>query len=291
LYYNIADFSVVDYVEGMQDLERGVVRMIGDPLERFREDPVRILRAVRFAAKLGFRLDEATAAAIPTTAPLLSHVSSARLFDEALKLLIGGYGLDTFALLRQLQLLNYLFPLTEAILAHPELHQEADRFILSMLRNTDTRLAQDKTVNPAFMIAVMLWYPRLQRSIELHNEEVAHSVTIEQATNEVLGRQVKYLAIPKRFTAMVREIWSLQFHFERRRPHRVLSLVYSPRFRAAYDFLLLRAEIDPKLAPLADWWTQLSVADEEKRHELIKELASGVKKKRRRKKKTINSSS
>ncbi|MBY0544617.1 MAG: polynucleotide adenylyltransferase PcnB, partial [Gammaproteobacteria bacterium] len=162
LYYNIADFSVIDFVGGMQDLKAGVLRIIGEPLTRFREDPVRILRAIRFAAKLGFRIESATEEAIPATANLLAHVAPARLFDEVLKLLSGGCGAVTFSLLRQYNLLTYLFPLTEQVLQDVNLHQEVDRFLLTMLRNSDDRIAENKGVNPAFMLAAMLWYPRQQ---------------------------------------------------------------------------------------------------------------------------------
>lgn len=283
LYYNIADFSVVDFMGGMQDLQAGIMRVIGDPLTRFREDPVRILRAVRFAAKLSFKIEDETAAAIPQTASLLSHVSPARLFDEVIKLLSGGYGQETFALLRHQNLLKYLFPLTEEALQDPNLHHEADRFLMAMLRNTDERIAQDKGVNPAFMFAAMLWYPRQKVVTHLLQEGLVPVVANEQAGNQVINQQVKHIAIPRRFTNTAREIWQMQFQLEKRKPHRAMALVYMHRFRAGYDFLLLRAEVEPQLVEIANWWTAFHDANDEARHGMIQALMKPKKRRRRNK--------
>lgn len=284
LYYDITDFSVIDFMGGMQDIQAGVLRIIGEPLARFREDPVRILRAIRFAAKLGFSIESETKAAIPETAPLLSHIAAARLFDEALKLLSSGFGAETFALLRRHELLSYLFPMTEEVLQDVSLHQEADNFIMTMLRNTDQRISERKGINPAFMLASMLWYTRQKRVKELLNDDLASMVAHELATNEVLAQQIKHTAIPRRLTNMVREIWQLQHHLERRRPHRAKNLLGLHRFRLGYDFLLLRAEADPELSSLALWWTALYAADEEGRDKMIEDLLKKPKKKSRRKK-------
>ncbi|NNM59712.1 MAG: polynucleotide adenylyltransferase PcnB [Legionellales bacterium] len=284
LYYNIMDFSVIDFMGGVQDIEAGVLRIIGDPLTRFREDPVRILRAIRFAAKLGFSIEPDTKAAIPETAPLLTHVAPARLFDEALKLLSSGFGAEAFVLLRRYDLLSYLFPMTEKVLHDVNIHQEADNFFITMLRNTDSRIADRKGINPSFMLAAMLWYSRQQRILELLNDELPMMVAHEQAANEVLAQQIKHTAIPRRLTNMVREIWQLQFHLEKRRPHRVKGLLVLHRFRLGYDFLLLRAEVEPGLSSVAQWWTELYDADEARRDEMIEALLKKPKKKGRRKK-------
>jgi poly(A) polymerase len=283
LYYNIADFSIVDFVDGMQDLRKGVVRIIGEPNVRFTEDPVRILRAIRFAAKLGFRIEEHTAKAMNTAAALLSHMSPARIFDEVLKLLLGGYGAETFALLHQYNLIGYLFPLTDKILQDATLHQEVDQFLMTMLQHTDERLAQGKIVNPAFMFAALLWYPLLQQTSIHVGKDMPPAAAHERAVNEVLHRQLKSMAIPRRLTAMIREIWQFQHHLEKRRPHRILSILYMQKFRASYDFLLLRAEVTPELVPIAEWWTALQAADDEEKQVLIKGLTVTKKRRRRRK--------
>lgn len=288
LYYNIANFSVLDFVQGMQDLRGNLLRIIGDPLIRFREDPVRILRAVRFAAKLSFNLEPKTAEAIPLTSELLKHVSAARLFDEVIKLLAAGCGEKTFALLRQYNLLTYLFPLTHQLLNDNELHQEIDHFVMAMLRNTDIRITQNKIVNPAFMFAVLLWHPRQKHAAKLLSEDHIPMEAYEQASSHVITQQVKYTAIPRRITTTMREIWQMQYHLERRKPFKAMALVYMQRFRAAYDFLLLRAEIEPQLAETALWWTHFYDADDTKRHEMIHDLTK-PKKKRRSKKKTQTS--
>ena len=284
LYYNIADFSVVDYMGGIQDLNAGLLRMIGEPLARFREDPVRILRVIRFAAKLGFHIEKETAAAIPASAPLLTHVSSARLFDEITKLFFSGNALKTFHLLKDQDLLRYLLPHTTLALEHPERHQEIALFIDTMLEQTDARILADKGVNPAFLYAAMLWYPcQLEVQKRLSTTEHRYQA-YEEASQSVINAQMKSIAIPRRLIGILREIWQMQFQLEKRAPSRVLSLVYLQRFRASYDFLLLRAVALPKLAPLADWWTRFYEGDEDQRAEMItllrqKRQASKTKKK------------
>jgi len=272
LYYNIADFSVVDFMTGMQDLQAGILRIIGEPLTRLREDPVRILRAIRFAAKLSFSIEPATVAAISQTAGLLAHVAPARLFDELTKLLSAGYGEATFALLRHYNVLKYLFPMTEKVLGDPVLHQEVDCFLLTMLRNTDERIAQDKGVNPAFMLAALLWYPRQKLTQELLHEGLVPVAAHEQAANQVINQQIKHIAIPRRFTNTMREIWQMQYQLEKRRPNRAIALVYMHRFRAGYDFLLLRTSVEPHLTEVAAWWTSFYDADEETRQSMVQAL-------------------
>ncbi|MFN7096075.1 MAG: polynucleotide adenylyltransferase PcnB, partial [Gammaproteobacteria bacterium] len=220
------------------------------------------------------------------TANLLSHVSSARLFDEVLKLLSGGYGQETFALLRHYDLLKYLLPLTEDMLKTQAMHQEVDRFLMAMLRNTDERIAQDKGVNPAFMFAAMLWYPRQKIVRELLQDELIPILANEQANNQVISQQIKHIAIPRRITNTMREIWQLQFQLEKRKPQRVLALVHMHRFRAAYDFLLLRAEVETQLVDIATWWTAFYDANEETKNEMIKTMTTPKKRRRRSKGKT-----
>lgn len=287
LYYNIADFSVVDFMKGMQDLHTNTLCIIGDPDVRFREDPVRILRAIRFAAKLSFKIAPKTEAAISPTANLLKHVSPARVYDEVIKLFSAGSGEQTFSLLRQHKLLGYLFPATDKLLHDPLLHQEVDYFIMLMLRNTDVRIAQRKIVNPAFLFAVMLWHVRQQQTTLLLQEAMVLMQAREQAATMVLNEQVKHTAMPRRTATIIREIWQMQYHLEKRKPFRAMALVSMHRFRAAYDFLLLRAEIEPQLKEIATWWTAFYAADDAKRHEIIQALTQPKKKSRSKRKKKI----
>jgi len=261
LYYNIADFSIVDHVDGMADLERGLIRLIGDPGVRYREDPVRMLRAVRFAVKLGFRLEEETARPLPEMAPLLEQVPPARLFDEVLKLLLGGMGLETFEMLRHHGLFAVLFPQTEASLDRDE-HGTALAFISRALDNTDRRIAEGKPVTPAFIFAALLWPVVREQMGELMDDEArSPNVAVQEAGREVHEAQLQRVTLPKRFGVPMREIWNLQPRLERRN-RRALRLLSHPRFRAAYDFLLLRAEVHEVEQEAADWWTEAQRGEE-----------------------------
>jgi poly(A) polymerase len=281
LYYNIADFSLVDYVGGKQDLERGVIRLIGDPEVRFREDPVRMLRAVRFAVKLGFRIHPDTEAAIPRVADQMEHIPAARLFEEVLKLFMGGMGLETFEMLRHYRLYGYLFPATDAILDRDEFGV-ALGFIARALDNTDARIAEGKPVTPAFIFAAMLWPVLLERLPEYRRREEGESPALQQAAADVISDQVRTVTIPKRFGIPMREIWTLQPRFEKRSPKRVQRLMAHPRFRAAYDFLLLRALVGEADQELADWWTEIQQASGERRQEMLGGRKRGGGKRRRR---------
>ncbi len=256
LYYNIANFSVVDYSTGMEDLRAGRLRLLGDPETRYREDPVRMLRAVRFAAKLGFTIEPETEAPIPGLAHLLAEVPPARLFEEVLKLFFGGYAVATFEKLRHYDLFAQLFPQTEEALSHEE-HEFPLTLVLKGLENTDRRLAEGKPVTPAFLFAVLLWEPVRRMAERLEREEgLAAFPAIQQAAGWVISRQVQRVAIPRRFTTPMREIWSLQPRFHNTRGKRPARLLAHPRFRAAYDFLLLRAESGEADPELAAWWTR-----------------------------------
>ena len=254
LYYNIADFSIIDFAGGVEDLERGVLRLLGDPETRYREDPVRMLRAVRFAAKLGFRIDPETEAPIGALAELLVDVPAARLFEEVLKMFLGGHAVACFERLRQLDLFAWLFPDTERALA--QLDQDFPlTLVLQGLENTDRRVSDDKPVTPAFLFAVLLWEPVRQRAAELQAGGDAPYQALQRASGEILSRQIESVSLPRRFSGPMQEIWSMQARFENTRGKRPKRLLAHPRFRAGYDFLLLRAsagEADPELA---HWWT------------------------------------
>ena len=255
LFYNIADESVVDYVNGMDDIKSCCIRLIGDPRQRFVEDPVRLLRAVRFATKLGFRISPDTETHISELAASLKEIAAARLFEECLKMFFNGYALQTFEQLRRYDLFRELFPQTEEALTHQH-GGFPYTFVANALRNTDTRLAQNKPVTPGFLLAALLWLPmdRLARNHKAQGMSEMDSIML--AGDIVISRQTSTIAVPRRFTSMARDIWQMQPRLARRtnrRPHR---LVENPRFRAAYDFLLLRAESGEGVNELAEWWTE-----------------------------------
>ncbi|MHB1241277.1 MAG: polynucleotide adenylyltransferase PcnB [Gammaproteobacteria bacterium] len=256
LYYNIDGFSVADYAGGMEDLRAGVLRLIGDPEQRYREDPVRMLRAVRFAAKLGFRIDPGTADPIPGLAALLDDIPPARLFEEVLKLFLAGYALQTFELLRHYGLFAHLFPETDACLAREESGFPLT-FVSRALANTDTRIAAGKPVTPVFLCAALLWEPVRRQAVALRTEDGSEGEALQRAGDAVVARQLSQVSLPRRITLPMREIWQLQSRLAQRRGKRSQRLLQHPRFRAAYDFLLLRAEEEEGIRESAEWWTQI----------------------------------
>ena len=280
LYYNIQDFSVVDYVAGMTDLQSGMLRLIGDPRQRYHEDPVRMLRAVRFAAKLGFRIHPDSEAPIFELAHLLEDIPSARLFDEILKLFLGGCAVQSFELLRHYGLFAYLFPQTEACLA-----QEREGFPLTLLiralQNTDARLAEGKPVTPAFLYAALLWEPLRQAMAGQEAEAMGEIQALQQAAHAVEGQQLARTALPKRFGVPMREIWTLQIRLRRTTGLRPLRLLEHPRFRAAYDFMLLRRDAGEDIGELCQWWTEFQGLDDNERLKQVRGGGGGKGKKRR----------
>lgn len=255
LYYDIRDFSIVDFCGGVEDLKARRLRLIGDPELRYREDPVRMLRAVRIANKLGFDLDPETAEPIRRLAVLLREIPPARLFDEILKLFLNKDALANFDGLRQHGLFAELFPQTERSISTAARDLELLRIALA---NTADRIRRDLPVTPAFLYGALLWPPYADRAYELEVERGHDPVSAQaQAGDEILARQQARIAIPKRFSLPMREIWAVQPRFEDLRPGRARRLMTHPRFRAAYDFLLLRAQAgEPGCAALAEWWTQ-----------------------------------
>lgn len=254
LYYDIRDFSIVDFANGVEDLKSGVLRLIGQPELRFREDPVRMLRAVRIVNKLRFRLDEATAEPLARLAPLLREIPPARLFDEMLKLLLCRDAVDNLYGLRVYGLFRQMFPAVDRSLNQPA----AARFVNSALHNTAERIGQGNSVSPAFLYAALLW-PAVEARLQQLNvgEGYADAVALDQAGEEILARTTAHVALPKRFSIPMREIWQLQPRFAQRSGSRAARLLTHPRFRAAYDFLLLRAAASDgaELKALAQWWT------------------------------------
>jgi len=254
LYYDIADFSVRDYVGGYEDLLRRELRLIGDPVQRYREDPVRMLRAVRLAAKLDFRIADDARAPFDELGELLLHAPPARLFDESLKMLFAGHGLKSFRALEASGLLVDVFPLAARALKFRG--GESFRAMLENgLAGTDRRIAEGKPVTPAFLFATLLWgavRAQVEREIAKGSDPTSAWLRV---SHHVINEQAKHVAIPRRFGVMMQEIWVLQPRFEQRTKKRVHRMLTHPRFRAAYDFLLLRAAESPETAELGEWWT------------------------------------
>jgi poly(A) polymerase len=268
LYYNIEDFSIWDYVGGVGDVRDKVLRLIGDPETRFREDPVRLLRAVRFAGKLGFSVHPDTRAPMGKLAPLLAGVPAARLFDECNKMFLSGHGLDTFRLLQEFDLLQHLLP---GLAAHLQDYPESPaRQVLELgLRGTDERVAAGKPVSPTFLFAVLLYGPIAAAADEHIADGASEVQALAVACDEVIGEQLRRVAVPKRFTLPLRELLALQPRFRRRDGRKALALLHHPRFRGAYDLLLLRASAGLEPQELADWWTEIQTLPGEQRVERV----------------------
>ncbi|WP_126454026.1 polynucleotide adenylyltransferase PcnB [Sulfuriflexus mobilis] len=281
LYYNIHDFSVIDYVGGYEDVQQGLLRLIGDPEQRYHEDPVRMLRAIRFACKLGMRIEAETEAPIRQLAPLLGEISPARLFEEVLKLFHAGYALQTYERLRHYNLFGQLFPMTERSLAREE-NGFPNILLAESLRSTDKRIAEGKPVNPAFVFAALLWQPMQEYLPKLHESGMPEVQAIQVATDKAFTRMRESTSIPRRFALMVKEIYVLQARLMHRAGRRALRLLELPRFRAAYDFLVLRAIADESLRETAEWWTRIQEVEGDEREAML--LPAEPKKKRRRRK-------
>ncbi|WP_081579175.1 polynucleotide adenylyltransferase PcnB [Gayadomonas joobiniege] len=254
LYYNIADFSIYDYWGGVEAIEQRNLDLIGDPETRYREDPVRMLRAVRFAVKLEMQISERTAKPIKSLAPLLQNIPKARLFEECLKLLLSGQGLETYKMLMFYQLFQQIFPNL------PELDNDksaTSRLFEQALKNTDLRLKQGLRITPAFIFAVLLWYQYQEAFAHYQQQALPDQDAAHLAISAVLDSGAYNVVIPKRFATTIREIWILQLRLQFSRGNKALKTLEHPRFRAAYDFLLLRAEVEPDLTELANWWTQV----------------------------------
>jgi poly(A) polymerase len=268
LYYNIEDFSIWDFVNGVNDVKQRRLTMIGDPETRYREDPVRMLRAVRFAAKLDFSIEGNTEAPIKRLAYLLDGVPPARLFDEVLKLFLSGFGAKAYRLLQQYGLFEHLFPQSAAAFALTPYAYAAEMLELG-LANTDARIAADKPVTPTFLFAVLLWSAVLRELNERQAGPSPDLALLMQACDSVLRTQQSRISIPRRFAIPMRELLMLQPRFNRRSGVKSLSLLQHPRFRAAYDFLLLRAQAGVADPELAKWWTDIQVLPQEERVKLV----------------------
>jgi len=249
--------EIRDFVGGYQDLQERRLKLIGEPVVRYREDPVRLLRAARFVAKLGVEPDEETAEPIRTMAPLLNDIPSARLFEEVCKLFLTGHGMRSMEALQRFGLSQIMFPGVKRGNGPGKIH--LGPLLTKALENTDERVRESKPITPAFFFAALLWQPVRDRSQALVEKGESEYNAMTIASDEVLSDQVNSTAIPRRFSAVTRQIWTMQPRFAKTRGKRWKRLLSEEKFRAGYDFLLLRAHEDPSLQPLCDFWTEAQV--------------------------------
>ena len=253
LYYSIEDYSIVDYVGGIEDIKNKQLRMIGIAEDRYQEDPVRMLRAVRFSIKLGFSIHPLSEQPIRNLTPLLKEIPEARLFEEFLKLFMSGQSEVTFHRLRDYGLFAMLFPQTEKLLNDG--NDYIRKLLTSAFINTDRRLAEDKPVTPAFLLAALLWVPARNLANDHESNGLSEMDAIHLASDTVISHQITSTSMPRRLTHMARDMWALQVRLKNIRGKRPLKLLAHQHFRAAYDFLLLRAEAGENVQELASWWT------------------------------------
>ncbi|PPI88665.1 polynucleotide adenylyltransferase [Candidatus Pantoea edessiphila] len=260
LYYSMTDLSVRDYVGGLRDLKQGVIRLIGDPETRYREDPVRMLRVTRFAAKLNMSIAPETAEPIPRLALLLHNIPSSRLFEESLKLFQTGYGYITYCKLCKYQLFQLLFPTLARDFTKTG-NSTTERMLVQLLKNTDDRIQNQMRVNPVFLFAAMFWYPQL-KTAEIISQNNSSSLTYYDsfsiAINNTLGEACQVLAIPRKITSLIRDIWKLQLYMSRIYGKPAKKLMLHPKFGVAYNLLTLRATVEktPELIELSKNWNK-----------------------------------
>lgn len=282
LYYSAKDFKVYDFANGIKDVEDKIIRLIGDPETRYREDPVRMLRAIRFATKLDMKICPKTQAPIKELSSLMASIPAARMFEEFLKMFISGKAIANFEQLRDYNLFGYFFPIVDQTL-NAQMTTENDKLnqtqllalITLAMGNTDKRINNDQRVTPAFLFAAMLWYP-LQKYIKQINDaqQLAPQDAFFAALNEIMPEQQRSIAIPKRFQGVMKDIWILQEKLGRREGKRAFKTFEHPKFRAGYDFLLLRAEIEknPELEALAQWWTDFQAVSDDAKAQMIRSI-------------------
>ena len=278
LYYDPANETILDYHNGMRDLQRKSVRIVGDARSRYREDPIRMLRAVRFAAKAGFEIDERTRKPIRELAHLLENVPPSRVYEEMQKLLLSGHAATALARLRSEGLHHGLLPLLDVIFEQPM----GERFVQLALGETDGRIRAGKGVSPAFLFAALLWHEVLAAWKKAQSEGLKPIPALFKAMDGVLDIQTDKLAIPRRFTAVMKEIWALQPRFEQRSGRRPFALLVHEKFRAGYDFLVLRSASGEAPAELAQWWERFQRAGEAERASMLLAPQPGEGRRRRR---------
>jgi poly(A) polymerase len=277
LFYDPQDETVWDYVNGFADVKKRTVVMIGDPATRYREDPVRMLRAARLAGKLGFTIDPATQAPIAELKPLLQHVPSARIYDEALKMLLSGDAVKCLKKLQELQLQSSMFAIVDRATNNPQ----AMKLINLVLTRTDERIAQDKGVSPAFLFAALFWHEVMPRAEKLEAKGELPMVALHTAMDDVLDAQRKSLAVPRRLDANIKELWAAQPRFAWRSKGKAFRTLAHPRFRASYDFYELRAQVGDADIEIAHWWEKFQFASEDEQNQMLMTDESPRPKKRR----------
>ena len=280
MYYDPETRIVVDFHHGITDAKRRTLRMIGDPATRYREDPVRLVRVVRFAAKLGFQIEKKTAAAMAEAVPLLANVPISRLFDEMVKLLQTGHALASVEALRTHGLHRGVFPVLDAVFDEQRSTPQRQRFIELALADTDRRVAEGRAVAPSFMLACLLWHDVQARWQELRKRGEHPLPALQQAIDAAFDARIGDVSGRGRLAADMREIWMMQPRFERRQANSAQALIAQPRFRAGYDFLRLRADAQEVDGELADWWEDFSLGDADEREALL-QLAREVERTRR----------
>jgi poly(A) polymerase len=271
LYYDPVSERILDFANGVHDIRNRLIRLIGDPEQRYKEDPVRMLRAVRFAAKLDFGIEKHSALPIQPLAPMLRDIPSARLFEEVLKLFLSGHAEPTFEMLVALELFDPLFPATAKALEYNPTYTHT--LISQALINTDLRIKQGKPVTPAFLFAALLWPALPAKVLRLQERGMPPIAAMHEAAHELIIEQCQRIAIPKRLTMPIREIWDMQERLPRRSGKRADALLDNPRFRAGYDFLLLREIAGEQTDGLGEWWTDYQECNDSERRQMIRDLS------------------
>ena len=267
MFYSPTNHKLVDFHDGLEDLKHGIIRIIGDPEKRYLEDPIRILRAFRVCAKLNMSLNSASRSPIKKIVPLLHDIPHSRLFDEVIKFFLTGHALNSYKVLCEENIYSQFFlsPETES--------KKIDLFISNGLKNTDLRINQDKSCNPSFLFSFLLWH-QVHQLWDQYKIELKHSIAgLNQAIDEVIEKQIKLFPIHKRFTITMKEIWRLQPRFENQSPKKIYRLLLHPRFRAAYDFMLLRCQSNELDQSIGSWWTNFIDADHHEKSLMVKELS------------------
>lgn len=272
LYYDPVSERVLDYANGVHDIRNRLIRLIGDPEQRYKEDPVRMLRAVRFAAKLDFGIEKHSAQPIRSLAPMLRDIPSARLFEEVLKLFLSGHAAPTFEMLVDLELFEPLFPASSKALEYNPTYTHT--LISNALINTDLRIKQNKPVTPAFLFAALLWPALPAKVLRAQERGMPPIAAMQEAAHELIIEQCQRIAIPKRFTLPIREIWDMQERLPRRSGKRADLLLDNSRFRAGYDFLLLRETAGEQTDGLGQWWTDYQDCNDSERRDMIRDLSN-----------------
>ena len=272
LYYDVTSNEIIDYVGGIEDIQNKTLRFIGETHTRIAEDPVRLLRAIRFGAKLGFTVDPQILQDMDDTAERLEAIPKARLFDEFLKLFLTGYGAEVWTAIRDTPLVRSLFPSCNP----------ASELVLAAMQNTDRRIADDQPVTPGFLVAVLLW-DDFQAKVAEHNPQKKPDLMYDIAM-DTFAVQQQHITLPRRFTQFAREVWQLQNRLESRQPRHIQRILGHKRFRAGFDFLVLRGHFDNKLKKLGNWWEEIQFAEKPRQEKMISELPAGNRRRRRRKK-------